>query len=1350
MKHSTAAVSLVVWSLALLASSASAVEVDLQWYDGANCYVGGPNVTISGACGGALTSPHNAFGPIALSNYSKTWYVTGDDVGSQKQLDIFAIVDNLGILFWAMSVRYDLTGTDVLDAIAARQYNMGPATYTDPARFGCQPYNSCARSVATGSVLFDYDIFEINDTGVGPSSVSKFAGDMSLFAPSLGTKSSSQTVVFRLGSIIFQLNAVGETEVVGELGLGEEFVLRDTNGTTGTIVNGQPDAWHDAAVAEAITETAPFSPAQNVSTSTTAPSSVTGADVDGDGDLDLLASTNSPGLGQVELFENTDGAGNFWSPRVLVSEPVGLNQVHAADLDGDGALDLLTASPLGDSIAWYENTDGAGTFGSQQLITTGAIGAAGVSSADIDNDGDVDVLSAAQGSGVVAWHENDGTPGGLGDWNEYLISNTSPSVISISAADFDRDGDADVLISTLVDTVTWFENDGTPGGLGDWTEHLITSTASLAWTSTAADLDMDGDLDVLSASYGDNDIVWFENTDGAGTFGIEQTITSTAGGAISVLALDVDGDADQDVLSAWADADTVAWHENIDGTGSFGPSRILSGLQQGPIALFAGDVDGDGDDDAVSASYTDQTIAWYRNGRPHSSVLYRPPTGIPATSGTQQSEVLAGDLDRDGHVDLQEGSASSDAAYWYESDGGTPPAFTERQITTGIGGVNKDLIALGDIDGDARDDLVVSQTGGNRLVWFHNNGGGPGFWTEIPIATGLTSPREVTVADLDDDGNLDVIATDLATDSVTWYDSAAAGALWTPHTITALHTDAWRGVAGDLNRDGHLDVLSCGDGITTPGGGAVAWHESDGTPADGGWVTHDGITSSYTNARTCEIADLNGDGWLDFVVPYLADDTIAWYENDGGSPPGFTEWVVRAGFPEAHGARPVDIDRDGDLDILGSTANQPDGVVIWFENDGSGSGWTEHVATDLADGSSASVPADLDNDGDLDLAFQSPLLGFYWLENRGGQFDLPTTDVSYLGMLDGQTHEVLQIDVEHQGLAGDASLELTSLELRFTDSVGTPLSSAQANALIAELYVYIDADSDGVHSPGDGLVGQISTFILASGAQTVTTSVGVGDPTVTPGTGGSQRYFVVVQLDAAASSATPSQFEIFHVTESSSTAEISDSDLAVTLAYSGDSGTGTVTTLDGTGDSDGDTLTDLAEGLIHGTDLLDADTDDDNVDDGVEVADTTDPTDPDSDDDGLDEGQEKALTSNPLNPDSDDDGYCDSTVDFGPICSANDNCPVVSNAGQADNDTATAGDLCQCGGVIGIDGINATDLQAIQEYVVGHSLHPGFILPRCDVTGDDICDIRDSAVVARIVGGATAPVVDACPYYFGL
>jgi hypothetical protein len=72
----------------------------------------------------------------------------------------------------------------------------------------------------------------------------------------------------------------------------------------------------------------------------------------------------------------------------------------------------------------------------------------------------------------------------------------------------------------------------------------------------------DGDMDVLSASYADNKIAWYKNTDGDGTFGAQQVISTAALGAISVYATDIDGDGDMDVLSASFTDDKIAWYKN--------------------------------------------------------------------------------------------------------------------------------------------------------------------------------------------------------------------------------------------------------------------------------------------------------------------------------------------------------------------------------------------------------------------------------------------------------------------------------------------------------------------------------------------------------------------------------------------------------------------------------------------------------------------------------------------------------------------------------------------------------------------------------------------------------------------
>ena len=101
-------------------------------------------------------------------------------------------------------------------------------------------------------------------------------------------------------------------------------------------------------------------------------------------------------------------------------------------------------------------------------------------------------------------------------------------------------------------------------------------------------MDGDGDLDVLSASYADDKIAWYENTDGDGSFGSEQVISTAANGATSVFAADVDGDGDLDVLSASYRDDKIAWYENTDGRGALGPSRSSPRQRAGPVGLRGG------------------------------------------------------------------------------------------------------------------------------------------------------------------------------------------------------------------------------------------------------------------------------------------------------------------------------------------------------------------------------------------------------------------------------------------------------------------------------------------------------------------------------------------------------------------------------------------------------------------------------------------------------------------------------------------------------------------------------------------------------------------------------------------
>jgi hypothetical protein len=296
---------------------------------------------------------------------------------------------------------------------------------------------------------------------------------------------------------------------------------------------------------------------------------------------------------------------------VISTEADGIRSILAADVDGDGDTDVVSASNYDDKIAWYANTDGDGNFGPQQVISTEADGAQSVFAVDVDGDSDTDILSASWSDDKIAWYQNTDGAGNFGP--QLVISTTASGARSVFAADVDGDSDMDVLSASSDDhKIAWYEN---TNGLGDFgPDRVVSRSEGGAAAVHAADVDGDGDIDVLSASADSDQISWYENADGTGGFGPRRWIRSLRD-ANSVFAADLDGDGDTDVLSTGYGQDRIVWHENTDGMGLF-RYRLISTAVDNAGAVFAADLDGDGDNDVLSTSSGDDKIAWYENGGP--------------------------------------------------------------------------------------------------------------------------------------------------------------------------------------------------------------------------------------------------------------------------------------------------------------------------------------------------------------------------------------------------------------------------------------------------------------------------------------------------------------------------------------------------------------------------------------------------------------------------------------------------------------------------------------------------------------------------------------------------------------
>jgi hypothetical protein len=340
------------------------------------------------------------------------------------------------------------------------------------------------------------------------------------------------------------------------------------------------------------------------------PAFVVTADVDGDGDLDLLTANQFDNTVSVRL-NNGQGAFSGGSTVAVGSAPT---SIEAADVDGDGDLDLLCSNRSSVRL-----NNGTGTFSGGSDVLVGTLPAA-VTTADIDGDGDLDLLAATNNvPAVVSVRLNNGS----GTFSGSTDITASFLLDAIATADIDNDGDVDILAPVQgigagnVSSVVVLLNNGS----GGFTRGTDVSVGPDPRALALGDIDNDGDADLLTANYAVGTVSVRLNN-GAGIFGGSTELTIGSGGVIggrgldtlrhrteltigsggsSVALADLDGDGDLDVLAA-ASASTigVSVFQNA-GTGVF--SLASTYVVGAPYHITAADLDNDGDLDFVTSNY---------------------------------------------------------------------------------------------------------------------------------------------------------------------------------------------------------------------------------------------------------------------------------------------------------------------------------------------------------------------------------------------------------------------------------------------------------------------------------------------------------------------------------------------------------------------------------------------------------------------------------------------------------------------------------------------------------------------------------------------------------------------------
>ena len=733
------------------------------------------------------------------------------------------------------------------------------------------------------------------------------------------------------------------------------------------------------------------------------------ADVDRDGDTDVLSASALDN--KIAWYEN-DGGQNF-TVHTISTAADGARSVFAMDVDGDGDNDVLSASATDDKIAWYEN-DGSENF-AVRTISTAAGGAESVFAADVDDDGDMDVLSASATDDKIAWYENDGSE----NFTARTISTSANGAESVFAADVDDDGDMDVLSASATDDkIAWYKNDGSE----NFTTHTVSTAANNARSVFAADVDGNGDMDVLSASIDDDKIAWYEN-DGNENF-TTRTISTVADEARSVLVADMNGDGDLDVLSASAYDDKIAWYEN-DGNESF-TLHVVSTDADSPHGVFVADVDGDGDLDILSASALDDKIAWYENdpafdygdaplpypttfsenGARHPAIgprlgALRDTEADGSHSAAADSDgadedgvtfgaIIVGALDATVIVNVQIAAGKLDGWIDFNGDGswGGPgeQVFDNVSVTMGNNALTYD-VPIWAADGNTYARFRLSTAGDLGISGAAADGEVEDYQVTInppavvnpllisrPINTAADGARSVFAADVDGDGDVDVLSGSYGDNKIAWYENDGSESFMA-HTIsTGAGYGALSVFAVDLDGDGDIDVLS---GSYDYYGSEITWYENNGSA---NFTTRSISTTGYS-ADSVFAADVDGDGDIDVLSASNLDGSFSWYENNGSE--SFTPHLI-AGGNGVQSVFAADVDGDGDIDVLGASTGPPGGGSIgWFENDGS-ENFTIHGISPAGGNGRSVFAADVDGDGHTDVLSVAGG-SIAWFENDGSE-----------------------------------------------------------------------------------------------------------------------------------------------------------------------------------------------------------------------------------------------------------------------------------------------------------------------------------------------------------------------------
>ncbi len=379
------------------------------------------------------------------------------------------------------------------------------------------------------------------------------------------------------------------------------------------------------------------------------------ADLDGDGDLDIT-SCDTRNF-KLYWFENS-GKGTFKEHLIEDGDRLGT----LGTISGGAVVNSVPGDPINNR--WFLTPR-------LERHMTG----------DVNADGKTDVVIVENLHGDIYWFKNSGTPTKDAVWQRFTITrHTIPGAYDVALADFDGDGDQDVAASTwrLSNKFVWLENPGDPEKGTDWKLHVIDKDIAEPRTVRVGDFNGDGKIDLLGTAVVANLVVWYENPgDPRSKAWTQHVIDSKSPDPGHGMPADIDRDGDLDVVMALgldshrgqANTREIAWYENagkLSNTGEW-KKHVIAGDFDDAFEAIAVDLNGDGHLDVAATSYASPhgRAVWFQNpgSQPEKWKAHDLKLDWP-----RANQIIHADLDNDGRLDLIAGTTGSNAEVrWWQN-----------------------------------------------------------------------------------------------------------------------------------------------------------------------------------------------------------------------------------------------------------------------------------------------------------------------------------------------------------------------------------------------------------------------------------------------------------------------------------------------------------------------------------------------------------------------------------------------------------------------------------------------------------------------------------------------------------